>query len=498
MTTVKAYWEAMHKEKKYKDTTFCPSNPSMLPFDKQLAFLMDGSTTKLARCGNRSAKTFTSMRDLAWRVTRTHPYNPNFYCATEAEYMAQKPRKWWVAAPDLGFIHDVIWKQFLEMFIAQWYYTNDDLVPMVSLDKTNGKDAIQSLRFRNGDEITFRAYTQSLLSKMGASVDGGVYLDEPPPSLDILTELMIRTLDGGALFNMSFTPVNVPQEIIDYVENHTALAMHRWSLFDNPVFRDNPDKIERVKAELSHLPESKRLMRLNGDWDIDFQDTDRIFANTFPEEVDDFPVPANWRHVRMLDPAGHRSGFAIFAEDPKTFDWYCILARHIEWKGRTVKATDIEGECDKYAPHKEYRYFESIYDNAENWFGAHCDNNLGIWRPCILKNVELSITQARAAMSSGKLKFFRGAAALAVREIMRAERDPKTGKPKFKKLHSLDCIRYFCSQIPDPDPDWIGDSRTEEQRRIDASDEAMVKSWKEVEALENRSIQELVNQRRRR
>lgn len=481
---IEALWQAMYAEKAYKDSVFCPEDPNMKPFPKQEAFLRDPSLTKLARCGNRAAKTFTSMRDLAWRITRKHPYLPEWYCATDEEYLASPARVWWVCAPDLTFINDVIWVQFLQQFIAQWYYTDDDLVPLTYTEKLKGKEFIQGVKLRNGDEIVFRSYTQNILSKMGASVKGGVYLDEPPPDLTVLTELVMRVLDGNGIFNMSFTPVNLDEDIIEYIENHPGLSMHRWSLMDNPVFRDDPVKLARAMAELSHLPEHKRKLRLFGDYDTDAgEGMEYIFENLEPEVVDDFPIPTHWRQVRVLDPAGHRSGFCIFAEDPETIredgtsDWYCHVARHIEWKGRTVKATDIEAECDSYVPHPEYVYYASIYDNAENWFAAHAENNHGIWIPCIVKKVELSISAVRDVISQGRVKLFARGAALLVKELQKAKRDINTDKPKFKALHALDCLRYFALGIPDADPTQIPDKRDELQRMIEIDYQNIKKTW---------------------
>jgi hypothetical protein len=199
----------------------------------------------------------------------------------------------------------------------------------------------------------------------------------------------------------------------------------------------------------------------------------------------------------MLDPAGHRSGFAVFAEDPNDGQWYCTLACHIEWKGRTAKATDIEAKCDEFAPHEEYRYFASIYDNAENWFAAHADNTLGQWIPCIQKNVELSLSMTRAAITEGRLKFFRVAAALAVREIGKAHRHEKTLKPVLKRFHALDCIRYFCMMIPERDPDWVGDKRNEEDRLLDASYRQLQMKWKDIEKEEFSSVFKQMKRRRR-
>ena len=481
---IESLWEAIETERLYKDSVFCPEDPTMKPFPKQEAFLRDPSLTKLARCGNRSAKTFTSMRDLSWRVTRRHPYLPQWYCETFEEYLKSPPKVWWVCAPDLTFINDVIWGQFLQQFIAQKYYTTEDLEPMSFTEKVKGKEFIQGLKLRNGDEIVFRSYTQSILSKMGASVKGGVYLDEPPPDLTVLTELVVRVLDGDGLFNMSFTPVDLDEDVIDYLEGHPALSTHRWSLMDNPVFRDNPERLARTMAEFAHLPPHKRQLRIYGDYDTEAGDGKVfLFENLEPETVEDFEVPLSWRRVRVLDPAGHRSGLAIFAEDPSTIrddgtsDWYCILARHIEWKGRTVKATDIEAEVDRHSPYETYTYFMSIYDNAESWFAAHAENTNGQWVPCILKKVELSISLMRDRLGEGRVKFFVNGAALAVKELKKAKRNVETGKPMFKKLHALDCVRYFTMMIPEADLTMTAEKRNEEERRVHMMTLQLQKEW---------------------
>ena len=97
-----------------------------------------------------------------------------------------------------------------------------------------------------------------------------------------------------------------------------------------------------------------------------------------------------------------------------------------------------------------------------------------------------------------RLVFFRDGAALATREIYRAKRNDKTGKPEFKSLHSLDCVRYFCAQIPDPDPDWVGDTRQEEERMQEEANKCLMRSWKEADREYNRPISEIMKRRRAR
>jgi hypothetical protein len=486
-TDVLRFWDALYAEKDFKDNIFCPENPAIVPFDKQLAFLQDEALTKLAQCGNRSAKTFTNMRDLSWRLMRRHPYIPGYMCSDIKEYMDTKPKIFWMSAPDLTFINDTVWKAFLNMFIPQWYYTNDDLVPMIQTDKVHGVEFVQGVTFRNGDTLAFRSYTQSLLSKMGAKVDGGVWLDEAPKDLKMLTELIVRCLDGDGVMSMGFTPVDVPEDIVEYIEKHKGLSRHRWSMYDNPVFRDNPARLARALAEFEGLDESERHMRIFGDWCYteEIEPGDPLFENMDPEVVEDFPIPASWRRARFLDPAGHKSGLCIFAEDPKpnedgTTDWYCELSRTIEWKGKTVKATDIEKEVDDHANivglPEGYRYFLSVYDNAENWYAAHCEHKRGQWIPCLLKNVERSITSTRNAVSAGRVKFFRFGAAKVISELQKAKRGDD-GKPKLKKLHCVDALRYFCEEIPPADPEHCAETLTEEQKLVSDGDKAMVEEW---------------------
>lgn len=503
-SVVDKFWQAIYEEKAFKDNVFLPDEPTAVPFEKQIDFFCDRGPTKLARCGNRSGKTATNFRDLAWRVMHKHPYLNEEYCETVEEYMATKPREYWVAAPDLTFINDVIWNRFLKTYIPQWYYTNDELVPMVSTEKTNGTDFIYSVTFRNGDTIKFRTYSQNLTSKMGASIYG-LWLDEPPPSLQMLVELVMRVMDQGGVLSLGFTPVDVPDDIIDWVENHEGLSQHRWSIYDNPVFRDDEVKLNRVLAELKSLPEHKRNLRIHGDWDKEKEkEEDRVWSNVYPVTVKDFPIPHNWRQVRVADPAGGVTGFSIFAEDPVPnelgeCDWYCIHSEEISLANGKKNATamDIEARMETRAPFPEYQYFMSIYDNAENWFANHAVNKQGQWMPCLLKNVELFNNITRDVVAAGKLKFFAIGAALAVRQFMRARRNPKTGKISFKKLHAIDTVRYFCPMIPPFDPNHQGDKRTEVERINDEWTKKLQAEWNKIGQEQDRIIPNYQSRQRR-
>jgi hypothetical protein len=445
---VKAYREALLLDKKNRQDMLIPWQADAVVFDAQKRFLADEALTKLARCGNRAAKTFTTMRDLSWKVMRRHPYIKKWQRWDEKSYFKDGGKTWWVVAPTFEFLRETIWKMYLERFFPKWYYTDDDFVSGLSWKKDKGEEYLESITFRNGDVVEFKTYSQNLLSKMGRAVSGGVYIDEMPPSLLVLSELVTRCLDHGADFILGFTPVVKVPDIREYVDKHTQMSVHQWALNENPVYRDNPEKLARAIAEWAGLPEPLRRARMTGEWYEEIPEGQRIFENVTPICVDDFEIPLDWRQVRFADPASHRTGVVIFAEDPNDGQWYATIAREIEWTGKLAKADDIEGVIDSLAPYEDFRYYMSVYDNAEAWFGAHSTGKLGKWRPCVhKKNKEILINNARDQVVAGRVKFFKVGAAALVRQIYQYRRKPD-GAVYKKKDHLVDPLQYFCREMP--------------------------------------------------
>ena len=445
---VKSYREALLVDKKKRQDMFIPWESTAVVFDAQKRFLADPAPTKLARCGNRAAKTFTTMRDLAWKVMRRHPYLEKWQRWDDKGYMRDGGKTWWVVAPTFEFLRETIWVMYLERFFPRWYYMDDDFVSGLQWKKDKGEEYLERVTFRNGDVVEFKTYSQNLLSKMGRAVSGGVYIDEMPPSLLVLSELVTRTLDHGADFILGFTPVVKVPEIREYVDKHERMSVHQWSLEENPIYRDDPEKLARALAEWKHLPEPLRLARLKGDWYEELPEGIRIFENVTPECVDDFEIPHDWRQVRFSDPASHRTGVIMLAEDPEDGQWYCIKAQEIEWKEKIAKATDIERVIDSLAPHPDFRYFMSVYDNAEAWFGAHTEGKLGRWRPCVhKKSKDRLIVKARECIVEKKVKFFKNGAAALIRQIYQYRRRPD-GAIHKKKDHLVDPLQYFCWEMP--------------------------------------------------
>ena len=472
---VKNYREALLKDKRIKEKLFMPWDASIKPFPEQLAFLSDSNLTKLAKCGNRAGKTATCMRDLAWKLMRKHPYDEKFFCATDDEYMKDGGKIWWALAPTFKFIKEVEWEMYLKRYLPEWLYTYDDFTSGVTFRKDKGEEIIDSITFRNGDRLIFKTFSQDLKSLMGMSVNGGVFVDEMPPNLTILIELVTRTLDGEGCFTLGFTPVVQNDEIKDYVEAHTKMSVHQWGLIHNPVFRDCPEKLERVLEEWGSLPDAIKFMRMNGDWTYEVTG-DRVFENVTPICVDDFEIPMHWRRVRVCDPANHRSGLSIYAEDPQDGTWFCIDALEIEWKGKLARTDDIEREIDKRAPFSEFRYHLSIYDNAEAWFGAHTEGKQGKWRPCVQKKKEALIMLTRDSIVSGRVKFFKHKAAGVIKQIY-AYRRKSDGEIHKAKDHMVDTLQYFCREIPKWEPNKAPPEVQTQEQIVEGHFNKMKKEW---------------------
>ena len=432
------YMAELLAERELNDSLFIPWEPTAIPFLQQLEFLQDTTLTKLARCGNRAAKTFTNMNSLRYKLTRKHPWNKRW----RGNYAQSKPKTFWLAGPNFDFLTEVCWKQYLSRLVPRWYYTDDNLNEMLSIEKDKDKEYVTRVRFRNGDTLEFKTYKQAYLAIMGRAIDH-LTVDEMPPSLSVLVELITRCGDKDGEVELGFTPLVENEEIRDWVDNHETLAVHQWAIDDNPVYRDNPERLARVLSEWKHLPEPEREARRKGDWYYQDDGTLRVFENVVPQVVEDFEIPPWWRQVRIADPASHRTGFSILAEDPETGTWYCTTAVEFEWKGKLATAPQIETEMDRFNT-LGIKYYYSKYDNAEAWFGAHSS---GVWSACILKNKELQILALRKLMVDGTLKFFRIGGALAVKQVMTYRRR-ESGTIIKKKDHVVDTLQYFAREVP--------------------------------------------------
>jgi len=461
--------------------SFIPDDDIACPSSIQVAFFSSESNFKVARAGNRSGKTMSTMRDLAWKLMRNHPYRKKWHVESdvwnEVEYSSSPKLIFWIAVPDYEFGHETCWVMYLQRFIPRWFYTNDEGKEMITYNQNNHVNGVQ---FRNGDMLQIKTYAQRLEGVMGRKIDHLV-TDEMPPSLLRLMEFMTRCGDTGGEVVLGFTPLNPDAEIKNYIDDtHAAggLELYSWSMTQNPHYIRHPDRMQDLLDKWKYLPEGQFKARLRGDWYYETPDG-TMFQGAVFEEVDDFEIPIDWRRCRVTDPANRVTGHAEFAEDPNTGIWYCYKAYQIGWKeGSVMDAKDLLTEINKNKPAPWFQYYFSLYDNAELWFGVEARKIDG-YSPTILKCVEKAVMETRSAIKDGKLKFFKQGAGFVVTQ-MRMVPNPKGDKARSGKFHATDCVLYFCRQIPD----WIppkGNMTTEQQ------DQSMYTAWhaREMEKLKN-------------
>ena len=443
--------EEEEKNRERLEAAFIPDIPGAVPFAEQIAFFEDTSHQKLARCGNRAAKTFSGMRDLAWKIMRNHPYRTDYNCAAQGltyeDTKVQQSKVFWCCGPTIDFVMETMWGMYLKEFIPAWYYTDDDGNPMFQYMQ-NDRTKIMRITFRNGDKIEFKSYSQTDLAIMGRAIDEA-YLDEMPPKLLVISEFVTRTFDRDGFVTLMFTPLVENEAVKEYLDEkvkHGVMALHSWSLTANPHYRDNPERLARALSEWDHLPPGERNARLKGEWYYETK-FGKIFDECNFEVVQDFEIPEHWRRVRVVDPAAHMSGCAMFAEDPDTNIWYGYLATQL---GNRKTGTDA-GSIARQVQELDINEFTlSLYDNAELWFGSEkLVRDMG-FQPCIQKNIDAAIMATKGKLNEHKVKLFEAGFSVGIRQIRDYEWGPN-GKPKGKhKYHAVDCLLYFCREIPAP------------------------------------------------
>jgi phage terminase large subunit-like protein len=436
--------EAEYKQRRAVMWSFIPDMPDAVPFPKQLEYFKSKNTFNLVRCGNRAGKTFSTMRNLAWKVMRTHPYIDKWKLPKwdEATYISQKPKVFWCVGPSYDFVTTVMWSQYLRDFIPKWFYTDEKGKEMVSYGPAGNIDTVT---FRNGDRIEFHAYTQQLLAMMGAAIDGAV-IDEMPPNLKVMTEIITRTLDKSGFVDLGFTPLNPVEEVRDFLQDNPRVQTFSWSVIDNPKFYNDKEKLENALSVWKNLPINEYKSRLHGDWYYELKGG-FVFEGLKPEVVDDFIVPDTWRRVRYADPASHVTGFIQFAEDPVTNIWYIIDAVEFKWETTLAKVSDILHEIEKRKPRPDYKYYDSVYDNAAGFFGAE-GTKYG-FRPCMLKNRDQAISLTKEILGAKKIAFFKKGGAGCLAQLFKYKFKDNGGIYKVDD-HMLDCLMYFCREIPKP------------------------------------------------
>lgn len=298
-----------------KQQAFDPQRTESRPTEKQSEVISEFGRIKQQwiRAGNQSGKSQTCARLIAWAVTGTHP-------------SWVRPDSW-SNEPLLVLVAGRTGKQI-----------EDSLLPKIrgflepgSYKEVRIGNIIQRLELDNGNRIVFQSLENpnSARERLQSYTAHITWCDELPPTLELVRELLVRTQARNGYSLFSFTPTVVAVDIQRYVDSlrEPEGKVYRFNMLDNPLYSD-PIRKQELINRYSHLSEDQRRMIFEGEW---LSGDDQVYYFNY-ESMVEMPQGYSplWRHVESVDPAMSSAlGLTLWAENPDTGIWYCILSEYI-------------------------------------------------------------------------------------------------------------------------------------------------------------------------
>ena len=309
---------------------FDPAHLDSRPTTSQQQFFDDFGKYKqyYLRAGNQSGKSQTAARMLTQILLEDHEL--------VSKRRAQAGQQGWGSEPILAIVAGRTGKQLEDSLLPK---IRSYLEPGTYREVRMG-NAIQRLELDNGNRIVFQSLENPTTARerLQSYVAHITWVDELPPTLDLIREVLVRTQarDGYSIF--SFTPLTINvgiQRFVDSIEPPEG-KVYRFKMLDNPLYSDSQRREELIKR-YAHLPEYQRNAIFEGDWMTAEDQVYHFDYDTMVRMPEGYSTM--WRHLEAVDPAiSSATGLTIWAEDPQTSVWHCILAEYI--KGIQVP-TDI-------------------------------------------------------------------------------------------------------------------------------------------------------------
>jgi len=280
------------------------------------------------RAGNQSGKSQTAARMLTQILLEDHEL--------VKKRRAESGQQGWGSEPLLAIVAGRTGKQLEDSLLPK---IRSYLEPGTYKEVRMG-NAIQRLELDNGNRIVFQSLENpnTARERLQSYVAHITWVDELPPTLDLIREVLVRTQARNGYSIFSFTPLTVNvaiQRFVDSIEPPEG-RVYRFRMLDNPLYSD-PQRRDELVRRYAHLPEYQRNAIFEGDW---MTADDQVYHFDYSTMV---RMPEGyspmWRHVEAVDPAiSSANRRTIWAEGPQTSIWYCVVAEYI--KGIQVP-TDI-------------------------------------------------------------------------------------------------------------------------------------------------------------
>jgi len=382
--------------------------------------------------GNRSGKTATAIRDLAWFITGTHPH-------------WRRPEKWGsspltvlIAGQDRQLMERELWAQKLAPLLdsSEWKQVRSGNA-LTAVENRNTGDQIIFVSHSDGSERN-RRFMQGYTAHY-------VLLDEMPTSLQILEELQRRLDTTGGPFIAVFTPKFRNIQIRKVVDSASPPISRKFRLstLDNPSI-DPEIQMKRIEG----YSESYQRTLLYGDWYAGDLSVYEFNPETMVSPLPDYYSPG-WRHVESVDPAtSGKTGYTLWGEDPKTKVWYCVRAEYIDG---IMDPHHLVRHCQSLG--EGYNIIRRISDTMPWYIGAA--SALGV-RPAYLtiwdKNNrrEETIKKHQHYLSTGLVKIGSHCGNLIDEYSNYMWNEEGTRIVGATHFHLLDSARYFTDLAPKP------------------------------------------------
>lgn len=473
------------------------------PMPSQWSFHNSMARQRICRGSNRSGKTTTSVIELAMAMTNQH-WTPDKYPAEFGRAI--------VVARDYDKIGEVIWRKMgragsFQMIRDQetglWRARRPTdqgkgkaappLIPprmIRDIEWKSKKAAIPvKVMLKNGWECNFYSSKADPEAIAGLDVDIAVF-DEEVVNEGWFSEAMARLIDRNGWFWWSATPNLGTQQLFELHQRATAIAEEQAEAHDTSTplvaefflsIWDNVHMDDRAKRDFeSSLSDDERRLRIDGDFAISGT---RVFESQFfprgVHGIEPFPVPTNWTYFCSIDP-GFQVGALLFcAVPPLRYDGTPGVDPNLY--GDFVYVYDeayIRG-CDAAQLAKGLKEHVGDLEMYAHLFDSHGGNLREIGSGILpetqyrnaFKAVKIKTPTCGVMLTYGyddplgrilrikdwlrvrpdgtsKLRFIRGAAPMAVRNMERYSfkvvQGEVTDKPLAKDNHQVDNLGYLC------------------------------------------------------
>lgn len=356
-------------EKLSRIEDFDPNVPGSRPTASQKQVMDDFGVVKTqwVVAANRSGKSQTCARLIAWALTNTHP-------------TWKVPEEWLnegmlilIAGKNTKQLEESLWHKirgYLEVGTYKEFRSGNAIIK-IEVDIPNS-DVKHRIILQSMENV-------SLARERIQSYDAHIsWADEMINSASAINEIRLRVSTKGGFFLCSFTPLIPSPEVKKLIDGAELPHARRYILktLDNPVFQDSARR-EELLSTFVGASAAEIATRLEGEWAVGeshvyFLDYDRMVQK--PPNYS-----TTWRHIEAVDPALKSAlGLTVWAEDSLTGKWYCVLAQYI--KGiliptdlvkHVLSITERYNIVRRVADPHEVWYIQTAASMGINYMGVH-------------------------------------------------------------------------------------------------------------------------------